>query len=115
MVDCGMIDGHRVRFFYKTMEEAETKAALMRVKRQNEGESAFAMSSADRTDASESIALLKPHGVTLRQASEFYLKNLDVIRSTKTVSGTIAELLVAKEQDGRADRYLRDLNTAAGV
>ena len=45
MVDCGMIDGHRVRFFYKTMEEAETKAALLRVKRQNEGESAFAMSS----------------------------------------------------------------------
>jgi hypothetical protein len=58
MVDCGMIDGRRVRFFYKTMEEAETKAALLRVKRQNEGESAFAMSSAGTNRILSGLPLL---------------------------------------------------------
>jgi hypothetical protein len=109
MVDCGMINGKRVRFFYKTMEEAETKAALIRVKRQNEGQSLFTMSANDRTDAELSLALLRPHGVSLRQATEFYLNNIDIIQCTKTVPQVIEELLAVKEQDGRAHRYLRDL------
>jgi integrase len=109
MVDCGMMDGRRVRFFYKTKTEAETKAALMRVKRENEGESAFGLSANARADADFALKLLEPHNVTLRQAAEFYLANLEVIRSKKTAGDVVAELLTAKEQDGRAHRYLRDL------
>ena len=115
MVDCGMIKGKRVRFFYKTMEEAETKAALMRVTRQNEGQVGFDLPVSDRLDAIECLALLRPHGLTLRQAVEFCLKNLNIINCTKTVPEVVNELLIAKEQDGRSKPYLRDLKARLGV
>src|SRR5258706_6472086 len=58
MVDCGLMDGRRVRFFYKTKDEAETKAALMRVKRKNEGETSFGMSAHTLQDTKAALALL---------------------------------------------------------
>ena len=109
MVDCGMMEGRRIRFFYKTKDEAETKAGLMRVKRQNEGESSFGISAYTLADMKAALGLLSPHNVTLKAAAEFYLANLDVIRESKTVPKVVEELLAIKEQDGRADRYLRDL------
>jgi hypothetical protein len=93
-----MIKGKRVRFFYKTMEEAETKAALMRVKRQNEEQVGFDLPVSDRLDAIECLALLRPHGLTLRQAVEFCLKNLNFINCTKTVSEVVNELLMPKNR-----------------
>lgn len=113
MVDCGMmpVEGRlrRVRFFYKTMEEAQTKAALMRVARQNEGDEAFALQARTRVDAQRALKLLEPHGLTLTQAAQFYVDNIDVIQNAKTYSETLAELLRAKEQDGKSERYLRDM------
>jgi limonene-1,2-epoxide hydrolase len=97
MVDCGMmlVEGkmRRVRFFYKTMEEAETKAQLMRIKRQNEGTNSFGMSAATRTDAEVALGLLEPHGKTLKEAAEFLIANVDLIKESKTVSEVVAELL----------------------
>ena len=109
MVDCGMMDGRRVRFFYKTKDEAETKAALMRVKRKNEGETSFGMSAYTLHDTKAALALLAPHNVTLKTAAEFYIANLDVIRTSKLVPEVVEELLATKEQDGRAERYIRDM------
>src|ERR1700740_19904 len=101
MVDCGMmqVEGkpRRVRFFYKTMEEAETKAALMRAKRENEGASSFGMSANTRHDAETAIALLAPHGKTLKEAAEFLLANIDLLKERKSVQEVVAELLDAKE------------------
>jgi integrase len=91
----------------------------MRVKRLNQGESAFTMAQADRVDAESSLELLRPHGVTLREVTQFYLDNVDVVRAAKTYSQTLAELLRAKEQDGKSARYLQDmrnrLENAEGV
>src|SRR5260221_5407793 len=74
MVDCGMMEVEaklrRVRFFYKTMEEAETKAALMRVKKQNEGTDSFGLSAYTHQDTKAALALLAPHGKTLKEAAE---------------------------------------------
>jgi integrase len=109
MVDCGMMNGLRVRFFYKTKAEAETKQGLARVKRTNEGESAFGMSANNRVDANTALELLAPYNVSLKQAAEFYVANLPVVRSKKTATDVVAELLEAKQQDGRSGRYLRDL------
>jgi integrase len=115
MVDCGMMDGKRVRFFYKTKAEAETKAALMRVKRENEGDSAFGMSATDRLDAENALAILRPFSLTLVQAARFVADNLDVIKSTKIVSDVVAELLRVKEQDGKSARYLQDMRNRLQV
>jgi integrase len=109
MVDCGMMEAKRVRFFYKTRDEAETKAALMRVKRTNEGESFFGFSASDRTDARSALDLLAPHKFTLRQAAEFLLSNIEIVKNAKEVREVVAELLASKEKNKRAARYLKDL------
>jgi integrase len=108
-VDCGIMGGRRIRFSYKTKAEAEGQAALMRIKRLNQGEDAFTMAARDRADAEAGLEMLKPHGVTIRQAAQFYLDNVDVIQNAKTYSQTLAELLRAKEQDGKSARYLQDM------
>jgi len=60
-------------------------------------------------DTKAALALLSPHNVTLKAAAEFYVANLDVIRSAKPVNKVVEELLEIKEQDRKSDRYLRDL------
>ena len=101
--------GKRLRFSYKTKGEAEGQAELMRIKRLNQGEEAFSMLSRDRADAEAGLEMLRPHGVTIRQAAQFYLDNVDVIQNAKTYSQTLAELLRAKGQDGKSVRYLQDM------
>jgi integrase len=99
----------RVRFSYKTKAEAVGQAESMRIKRMNEGEEAFSMGLEDRADAKAALEMLRPHGVSIRQAAQFYLDNVDVIQNAKTYSATVAELLYAKEQDGKSTRYLQDM------
>jgi site-specific recombinase XerD len=115
MVDGGMMNGKRVRFFFKTRRDAEIKAELMRTARLNEGTEAFGLVARDRVDAQTSLELLRPHGVTLQQAAQFYLDNIELIESAKTFSEVLAELLAAKEQDGKAARYLQDIRNRLSV
>jgi site-specific recombinase XerD len=109
MVDCGMIDGKRVRYAFRTKEEAEGKAALLRAQRKGEGEDAFALAKFDRTDAEAALEVLKPHGLTLLEAAKFYVQNISLVRDSKSVRAVVDELLKLKAQDGRSKRYLKDL------
>jgi len=120
IVDCGekAVNGRskfRDRPSFKTLAEAEGKAEEMRITRRNQGTLALSMPTHERADADRALDLLRPHNVTLIQAAEFYLENIDVIRSQKLVPDVLAELLTAKEQDGRAERYLRDLRFRLGA
>jgi integrase len=106
-VDCG--GKSRLRFSYKTKAEANGKAELLRLQRENEGNSILDFQAADRIDATDALDLLKPHGVTLRQAADFYLKNIAVIRSNKTIEEAVTELLTVKAKDESSKRYAKDL------
>ena len=99
----------RIRFFHKTKREAETRAHQARIARKNEGTSAFVFSTPERADYEQAMELLIPHGVTLIQAARFYVEHLETIQLKVSVGDAVAELLAIKEQDGRAERYLRDL------
>ena len=55
-----MVNGHRVRLFRKTKKAAEGEAAKIRIKKENEGGSAFGLSAVKRIDAE---AALKQAGV----------------------------------------------------
>lgn len=109
-VDARTKDGGERRTF-PTKTEAETFAHLQRVKRQNEGDSAFALPAADRIDAETALGILKPHGRTLREAAEFFLKHIHVVTREMTVEELVAELLASKAKDGASVRYLKDLRT----
>jgi integrase len=115
MVDCGMVNGKRPRFFFETKQEAQTKAELLRTERENEGMRAFNMTPAERDDALVALELLSPHQISLATAARFYLNNSDVVTAAKTVTEVIDELIAAKTQDGRSQRYLKDLEVRLGV
>jgi len=109
VVDCGMIEGKRVRYSFPTKEAAEGKAALCRVGRRNEGNGSFALARIDRVDVETALEILKPHGLTLSEAARFYVGNIDIVRNPKPVATAVDELLRIKTQDGRSPRYIKDL------
>src|SRR5262249_54454839 len=99
MVDCGMIDGKRVRYAFRTKQEAEGKATLPRTQRKGEGKEAFSLAKFDRVDVGAALEVLKPHGFTLLEAAEFYVRNAAIIKDQKPVSTVVDELLRLKNQD----------------
>jgi hypothetical protein len=108
-VDCGVIEGRRVRFAFPTKELAEGKASLMKATRNREGEGPFTLLKFDRTDAEIALELLKPHGLSLVQAAQFCVRNIKVLREPKAVGEVVEEMLHFKAQDDRRPRYLKDL------
>jgi integrase len=113
MVDCGttQINGKvkRERYFYELKKDAESKRDLLRIQRKNQGQPAFELASSERDDAKKALAILAPHGATLRQAAQFYVDNFDVIGNPTPVSDVVTELLKAKAQDGRSEAYIADI------
>jgi integrase len=105
------IEGVGERFFFQSKGEADTKADQLRAQRKNEGTSALTMPAADRIDAEKALAILAPHGRTLREAAEFFVKHLKIVDQSKTVSQLIEDLLRDKEQDGKSKAYLKDMKT----
>ena len=55
------------------------------------------------------MELLKPHGISLREAAQFYVRNIKLIREPKAVGEVVDEMLHFKAQDDRRPRYLKDL------
>lgn len=50
----------RIRFFYKTLREAQTKAEQIRIARKNEGLSAITLPTLDRIDYERARQILSP-------------------------------------------------------
>jgi integrase len=110
MIDCGLINGKRIRYSARTKTEAEEKAAALRLQRRQEGENSLAPVRLEE-DARVALDILRPHGATLAAAARFYVANLEVIAQVRTVSVVIAELIKSKIQDGVSARYRQDLGT----
>lgn len=110
MIDCGLINGKRIRYSCRTKEEALGRAAELRQQRRRNGEESLAPARLDE-DTKEALALLAPHGITLTQAAKVCLANLEVITAPRPVTGCVEELIRAKAQDGASQGYLQDLRT----
>ncbi len=110
MVDCGMVDGKRVRYFFGSRSEAETKAEQLRIEKKNVGLAAFALTDSERAQAAECIELLRPFGKSLRDAVDYYLPHLKSINRSITFERLGQEVVEAKRTDGLSVRYLGDLD-----
>jgi integrase len=96
MVDGRTKDGGK-RESFETQVEASTRAAQLRLTRQNEGGSAF--------DNSE----LKEFGWTVADAIKFALKHLRAQKASVTVEVAVKGLIDAKAAAGRSAGYCDDL------
>src|SRR6516225_385749 len=83
MIDCGMVNGKRIRYGCRTKTEAEDKAAELRAQRRAEGDNSLAPARLDE-DARAAREILKAaHGAPLVAAAKFYVANLEVVASPK--------------------------------
>src|SRR6516164_1704538 len=90
MVDCGMVNGKRIRYGCRTKSEAEDKAAALRAQRRAEGDNSLAPARLDE-ETKEALGILRPHGATLVAAAKFYVANLEVIAEPRPVLQVIDE------------------------
>lgn len=109
MVDCGMVGGKRQRFFFKTRQEAQTRAEQLRITRKNEGLGALTIPEKLRVEALEADRLLKPFGRSLMDAVNYYLPHLRAQERTVLWDQCMSEFLAAKKGDEVSGRYLQDL------
>jgi len=96
MVDARTKTGGK-RTFHKTKADAEGQATLERIKRANEGTSAF--------DDRE----LSQYGWSIQQAIRFTVEHLRKQEHSVTIEHAVDALIAQKKASGKSDRYQRDL------
>jgi hypothetical protein len=103
MVDC-RINGRGERKYFATKAEAEGEQQRQRIKRTNEGNSAFQFPADKRIDATAAMELLAPYGVSLRECASFYVRHAATAAGDKTIQQAIDELLAVKNAAGMSPR-----------
>lgn len=104
------LHGKRVRKFFPTKKAAETWLEKKLIQIENEGaKAALGLSERVRVMAVECAEKLAPFGKTLVDATDFLIAHLQQNERSCTVSALRTAFLEAKKQDGKSDRYLKDL------
>lgn len=91
---------------FKTKAEAQAVADQARIKRRNEGLSAFSFSQADRVDAENALAVLRRHGISLKSAADFAALHSKAVTTDTSVTDLVEDLLSKKKQDGKSSYHL---------
>lgn len=104
------VHGKRIRKFFPTKEAAKAWLELKQIQIENEGaKAAIGLPEGLRVMAVECAEKLTPYGKTLLDATDFLIAHLKQTERTCTASELKESFLLAKEQDGKSDRYLKDL------
>jgi len=103
------LDGKRQRDHFKDRSEAKLFYDKKRVELVNFGTAAAALDERQRAEYLECRDILKPYGLSLREAVNKLLPQLKAEKTTILVSKTMENFLKAKEADGLSSRYLKDL------
>jgi integrase len=106
-------DGVRIRLrprkTFSNAEEARTFANLKRVERANHGTAGVSMDEKLRGDALEAQRILEPYNITVLDAALEYVRHMELVTRSETVSKAISSLLDTKHADNLRPRYLKDL------
>ena len=100
-VDLGRKSGRHVRKMFKVLQVARNWAHKQSIEADRKGIAALQFSDEQKTDAIESLAVLKKFGVNLRTATAFYAKHHKKVDRRNGVGHLIEEYL--KEQAQRVE------------
>ena len=109
------VDGKRIRETFPTKGEAETRAAEIRLKRENQGSAAFNIPLPLRVEAVECAELLQPYNSTIREACRFYVDHVLKFKNAPTVAEIVAKLVADTGAAGRRGLTTKDLRYRLGV
>jgi integrase len=109
-----MLKGKRIREAFDTKEQAETKAAQIRQMVENEGAAAFTLAPDVRAEAAKCVELLTPHGVSLRHATDHYLRTVVAFKNAPIVREIVEKLVSDARANGRRFKTVEDLRYRLG-
>jgi len=108
------ISGKWERKFFKTKAEAETYAQQKEIELLNQGREGVQFPSWLRIQAQRGQDRLQPHGKTISDAVDFYIKYLETRQRSAKVSQAIDELIENRKRSGASVRYCYDLKLRLG-
>jgi integrase len=92
---------------FSDQAQAVTAFELARIEHGNHGLAASQLGAKERGDALAALDILRPFGVSLVRAAEYYAGRHRNITESETVEGAVSALLVAKAK--KRSRYRKDL------
>ena len=103
------IDGKRTSEVFKTKAEAETAAAQVRLRVENEGAAGFSLPADIRAEASKAVETLQPYDATITEAVTYYVEHVLKFRNAPPVSELVKGIVAEAESAGRRDNTIKDL------
>lgn len=113
-VDFGMVNGRRDQRSFKLKGDAEAALEARQELLRKSGTNALQLSDADRIRFLEARERLAAAGATIDQAVDFYLRHHAVSERGLTFEDLFERCLLAKEERGLSDRYVRGLRSSVG-
>jgi integrase len=103
------ISGKRTSEVFKTKAEAETAAAQVRLRVENEGAAGFSLPADIRAEASKAVETLTPYQSTITEAVTYYVEHVLKFRNAPPVSELVKSMVAEAESAGRRDDTIKDL------
>ena len=102
------------RKFFETKVEAQTYVEQKEIELLNQGREGVQFPSWLRIQAQQGQERLQPHGKTISDAVDFYLKHLEATQRSAKVSQALDELIENRKASGVSERYCYDLKLRVG-
>ncbi len=102
------------RKFFETKAEAQTYVQQKEIELLNQGREGVQFPSWLRIEAQQGRERLQPHGKTISDAVDFYLKHLEAAQRSAKVSQALEELIENRKGSGASKRYCYDLKLRVG-
>src|ERR1051325_10437406 len=114
-VDLGIIAGKRKWKSFTNKNKARIFAERHYLTIHNKTTAALCLDMSSMQEASECIERLKPHGVTLRMATEYYLLHVVSAKRSPTIKGIINRMVKKAVKAGRREKTILELMSRLGL
>ncbi len=110
----GYINGDRKTKGFKNKSDADLYAKQKFLERQNQGIKVFGIPEEIKLEAQRCIDRLKPHGVTLTQAVDYYMQNAIRYEDAPTIKEITDQIIREKGKSGRRNATIKELQYRYG-
>lgn len=114
-VDLGIVGGKRKWKSFTNKKRARIFAERQYLTIHNNTTAALCLDMPSMQEASECIERLKPHGVTMRTVTEYYLLHVVSIKRAPTIKGIINRMVRKAVKAGRREKTILELKSRLGL
>jgi integrase len=103
-VDLGIRGGKHLRPSFPTLDEAKNEAQLKKIEADQLGYQSLSFTNSMREDATKAYQVLKPFGITLAKAAQYYAQHEAEVDYDMTINGLMESYLKYAKENGIRDK-----------